>query len=77
MCSYQVSTHVGLQPDLLSQGKLLVLQCSLLLDFADHLLVASPLEPVGQEGFHELIQDLTGNQQGGQTLGKEKEQRGQ
>lgn len=34
----------------------------------DHLLIASPLQPVGQEGLHELIQDLTGDQQGGQTL---------
>lgn len=64
-CTYQVCAHVGLQSDLLSQGKLYVLQSSSLLDFADHLLVASPLEPVRQEGLHELIQDLTGNQQGG------------
>lgn len=72
MCTYQVRAHVGLQPDLLGQRKLFVLLSSSLLDFADHLLVASPLEPVGQEGLHELIQDLTGDQQGGQTLDTER-----
>lgn len=44
--TYQVCAHVSLQPDLLGQGMLLVLQSSSLLDFADQLLVASPLEPV-------------------------------
>lgn len=72
MCTYQVRAHVGLQPDLIGQRKLLVLQSSSLPDFVDHLLVASPLEPVGQEGLHELIQDLTGDQQGGQTLDTDK-----
>lgn len=71
-CTHQVCAHVGLQSDLLSQGKLFCLQGSSLLDFADHLLVASPLEPVRQESLHELIQDLTGNQQGGQTLDTDK-----
>lgn len=71
-CTYQVRAHVSLEADLLSQRKLLVLQSSYVLDFVDHLLVASPLEPVRQEGFHELIQDLTGDQQGGQTLDRDR-----
>lgn len=68
LCTYQVRAHVGLQPDLVGQRKLFVPQSCSLLDFADHLLVASPLKPVWQEGLHELVQDLTGDQQGGQTL---------
>ena len=72
MCTNQICTHVGLQPDLLGQRKLFVFHSSSLLDFANHFLVASSLEPVGQKGLHELIQDLTGDQQGGQTLDIEK-----
>lgn len=74
MCTYQVRAHFGFQPDLLSQRKLFVLQSSSLAHFVDHLLVASPLEPVGQEGLHELIQDLTGDQQGSQTLDTDRNQ---
>ena len=44
------------------------------LNFAKHLFVASPLEPIGEEGLHKLIQDLTGDQQGGQTLAEVKGQ---
>lgn len=66
--SYQVGAHVGLQPDLLSQRQLCLSHGFSLLDLTHHLLVASPLEPVGQEGLHDLIQDLTGDQQCGQTL---------
>lgn len=63
---------MSLEADLLGQRKLLVLQSFNLLDLVDHLLIASPLEPVRQEGFHELIQDLTGDQQGGQTLDRDR-----
>lgn len=74
-CTDQVRAHVGLQPDLLYQRKLFLLIQSSLLDFANHLFVASPLQPVGQEGLHELIQDLTGDQQGRQTLERAQTQR--
>lgn len=67
-CTDQVRAHVGLEPDLVCQRKLFVLESSSLLDFTNHLFVASPLQPVGEEGLHELIQDLTGDQQGRQTL---------
>lgn len=74
-CTDQVCAHVGLEPDLLYQRKLFLLVQSSLLDFANHLFVASPLQPVGQEGLHELIQDLTGDQQGRQTLERAQTQR--
>lgn len=74
-CSHQIGAHVGLQADLLGQGKLLAFQTSPLLHLAEHLLVASPLQPVRQEGLHELIQDLTGDQQGGQTLNTRRKRR--
>jgi len=59
---------------LLFQGKLFILKNSPL-DFVNYLFVASSLEPIGQEGFHELIYDLTGDQQGGQTLRTERKER--
>lgn len=66
--TYQVRAHACLQSNLLLQRQLFVLQSSPPLQFVDHLLVASPLQPVRQKGLHELIQDLTGEQQRGQTL---------
>lgn len=68
MCVYQVCAHISLQSNLLCQRKRFILNKSSLLNFANHLFVASPLEPVGQEGLHDLIQNLTGDQQGGQAL---------
>lgn len=74
-CTDQVRAHVGLEPDLLYQRKLFLLVHSSLLDFTNHLFVPSPLQPVRQEGLHELIQDLTGDQQGRQTLERAQTQR--
>lgn len=63
---YQICVHVCLQLNLFQQGELLVthqLSHSLM-----NLLVPPPLQPVGQEGLHHLIEDLRGDKQGGQTL---------
>ena len=64
--THQVGAHVCLQLDLLREGQLLVFH-----GFYHPLmglLVPPPLEPVGQEGLHDLVQDLRRYQQRGQTL---------
>lgn len=66
--THQVGAHVGLQANLLAQRELLVQQGLSLLDFADHLLVSASLEPVWKKRLHDLVQDLAGDQQRGQTL---------
>ena len=67
-CTHQVRAHVRLQPDLVGQGHLCRPGAGPLAGPAHHLLVAPPLEPVGQEGLHHLVQDLAGDEQRCQTL---------
>lgn len=63
---YQIGAHVRLQLDLLWERQLLVGQEPP--EAAVGLLVAPPLQPVGQEGLHDLVEDLGGDEQRGQAL---------
>lgn len=66
LLAHQVSIHVTLQLDLLYHGELLISH-HLLHSLMD-LLISSPLQPVWQESFHHLVQDLRGDEQSGETL---------